>query len=99
MYNAVASALRSGPRGLYYGIIFRLTSGCSAVASALRSGRRGRWFESTHPDQFLTYYCHTCGSSSDNSAISYALTILSIGDGPLPAQVTADHRGQLVFPV
>ena len=28
-------------------------SGCSAVASALRSGRRGRWFESTHPDQFL----------------------------------------------
>ena len=53
MYNAVASALRSGPRGLYYGINFRLTSGCSAVASALRSGRRGRWFESTHPDHFI----------------------------------------------
>ncbi len=52
--SAVASALRSGPRGLYYGIIFRLTSGCSAVASALRSGRRGRWFESTHPDHFFT---------------------------------------------
>ena len=69
------------------------------MVSALRSGRIGRWFESTHPDQFLTYYRHTCGSSSDNSAISYALTILSIGDGPLPAQVTADHRGQLVFPV
>jgi len=34
--SAVASALRSGPRGLYYGINFRLTSGCSAVASALR---------------------------------------------------------------
>ena len=54
MYNAVASALRSGPRGLYYGIIFRLTSGCSAVASALRSGRRGRWFESTHPDHLFS---------------------------------------------
>ena len=71
----------------------------NAVASAHRSGRRGRWFESTHPDQFLTYYRHTCGSSSDNSAISYALTILSIGNGPLPTQVTADHSGQLVFPV
>ena len=96
--SAVASALRSGPRGLYYGIIFRLTSGCSAVASALRSGRRGRWFESTHPDHFLIYYRHTYGSSSDNFAISFALTKLSIGNGPLPAQVTADHRGPLVFP-
>ena len=71
----------------------------NAVATALRSGRRGRWFESTHPDHFLIYYRHTCGSSSGNFVISYALTILSIGDGPLPAQVTADHRGQLVFPV
>ena len=68
------------------------------VASALRSGRRGRWFESTHPDHCLTYYRHTCGSSFDNAAISYALTILSIGNGPLPAQVTANRFSQLAFP-
>ena len=40
----MASALRSGLRGLYHGIIFRLTSGCSAVASVLRSGRRGLYY-------------------------------------------------------
>ena len=51
--SPVASALRSGPRGLYNGINFRLTSGCSAVASALRSGRRGRRFKSSHPDHIL----------------------------------------------
>ena len=99
MYNALASALRSGPRGLYYGIIFRLTSGCSAVASALRSGRRGRWFESTHPDHFLIYYRHTYGSSCDNFVIPYAQFGKSIGNGSLPIQVTADHSGQLAFPV
>ena len=26
------------------------------LGSALRSGRRGRWFESSHPDQFKTYF-------------------------------------------
>ena len=84
--SAVASALRSGPRGLYYGINFRLTSGCSAVASALRSGRRGRWFESTHPGYFFALYRHTYDSSYDNFAIPEVLG-------------TADHSGQLVFPV
>ena len=63
------------------------------------SVRRGRWVESTHPDHFLTYYRHTCGSSSDNFAIPYAQYGKSIWNGPLPAQVTADHSGQLVFPV
>ena len=61
--------------------------------------RRGRWFEFTHPDHFLIYYRHTYGSSSDNFAISYAQYGKSIGNGPLPAQVTADHSGQLVLPV
>jgi len=69
------------------------------VASALRSGRRGRWFESTHPDQFLIYNRHTRGSSSDNFAISYAQYGKNIENGPLPAQLAADYSGQLVFPV
>ena len=69
------------------------------MASALRSERRGRWFESTHPDHFVIYYRHTYGSSSDNSVIPYALAKLSIGNGSLPTQVTADHSGQLAFPV
>ena len=51
------------------------------------------------PTNFLIHYRNTYGSSSDNFVISYALAKLSIGNGPLPTQVTADHSGQLVFPV
>ena len=83
-----------------FGLLMRYSIGPRTVdvyAIVSTSVRRGRWFESTHADYCLTYYRHTYGSSSDNFAISFALTKLSIGNGPLPAQVTADHSGQLVF--
>ena len=54
--SALANALRSGPRGLYYGIKIRTSSGFNAVAGAFRAVQRDRWFKSTHSDHFLTLY-------------------------------------------
>ena len=63
------SALRTGPRGRYYGIDFRLTLGCSAVLARFVLDEEAGGSSPLTPTMFFLYIVNTVAVLPMNSPL------------------------------